>query len=133
MAVLCIGLARTAEFLSNLREKEMTKKTLAENWYVTADEKEQKLFKEWTLGLLREREVNVSFIKADGSLREMTCTLNVDMLPPQKTHETDSDTKIRKVSKDAIRVFCTENKQWRSFRWDRVTAIAFALHEENHT
>jgi hypothetical protein len=114
----------------------MTKKMLAENWYVTTNEKEQKLFREWTLGLLREREVNVSFIKADGSPREMTCTLNVDMLPPQKTHDSDSPMfvpKIRKVSEDAIRVFCTENKQWRSFRWDRVTAIAFALHEETHT
>ena len=107
-------------------------KMLSENWYVNANKKEQKLFREWTLGLLREREINVSFIKADGSLREMTCTLNGDMLPPQKAHETNTDNpidlpKTRKVSQDAIRVFCTENKQWRSFRWDRVKAIAFTL------
>lgn len=107
-------------------------KMLSENWYVNANKKEQKLFREWTLGLLREREINVSFIKADGSLREMTCTLNGDMLPPQQVHETNTDNpidlpKTRKVSQDAIRVFCTENKQWRSFRWDRVKAIAFTL------
>ena len=29
-------------------------KMLSENWYVNANKKEQKLFREWTLGLLRE-------------------------------------------------------------------------------
>jgi len=109
-------------------------------WYAEANEDQRSEFRVWTLGLLREREVKVTFIKADGSLREMTCTLNGDLLPkvieaklPEDPLAITEGKKVRKVSEDAVRVFCTENNQWRSFRWDRVTAIEFTLAKNDQT
>ena len=108
----------------------MSKKSIQKNWYATADESQRKEFVDWTLGLLREREVTVTFIKADGSLREMVCTLNGDLLPAVVKEEkpiVTEERKPRKVSEDAARVFCTEEKVWRSFRWDRIKSIEFKI------
>lgn len=81
--------------------------------------------REWLRGLLHNEEVKITFTKKDGSEREMLCTLSNDKIPsehaPKNTGKTQSD--------EAIAVFDLENDGWRSFRWDSVKKIEFALGE----
>ena len=79
--------------------------------------------KNWLLTLLRERAVDVSFIKKDGSERKMKCTLSDKKIPSAKMPKTESKAK----NDDALPVFDLEKESWRSFRWDSVKQIEFSL------
>ena len=73
------------------------------------------------IGLLHEDKVTITFQKADGTLRNMLCTLKEDMLPQQIDLE---ETIQKKVSNpDACAVWDIENQGWRSFRWDRLKSV----------
>jgi hypothetical protein len=94
---------------------------------VFKNEKEFEEFKTWTLGVLHDeniRDLCITFIKKDGSSRDMFCTLVESRIP------TDKQPKSETTSKDsgsAVRVFDTEKQEWRSFRWESVTKIGFEL------
>ena len=79
--------------------------------------------KNWLLTLLRERPVDIVFIKKDGSERKMTCTLSESKIPgdfaPKGSERAKSD--------EVVAVFDLENQGWRSFRWDSITSIHFEL------
>jgi len=68
---------------------------------------------------LRNSVQTVKFEKADGTIREMKCTLMDSYLPDQ-----DDLTKVGKTSKrtndDVIACWDLEAKGWRSFRIDRM-------------
>ena len=68
--------------------------------------------------LLREKTVQVVFIKKDGTERKMLCTLNPDLLPVQ----TDLEEAVQKKAPnpDVLAVWDLEAKGWRSFRYDSI-------------
>lgn len=71
--------------------------------------------------LLLENECVITFTKINGEQREMPCTLRPDVVPPPVVHETNTDNpvdfpKVKKVNPDVMNVWCTDKKEWRSFR-----------------
>jgi hypothetical protein len=66
--------------------------------------------------ILQHSIANVTFIKADGTQREMICTLMEFLLPDLV------GTNARR-SQDVLPVWDMEKQAWRSFRIDRVIKI----------
>ena len=71
--------------------------------------------------LLLENECVITFTKINGEQREMPCTLRPDVVPPPVVHVTNTDNpidfpKVKKVNPDVMNVWCTDKKEWRSFR-----------------
>ncbi len=62
---------------------------------------------------LKKDVYEVDFIKKDGSIRKMICTLQPHMLP--ETNGTK-----RKLPENLVTVFDLENEGWRSFYTDKV-------------
>ena len=93
-------------------------------WYEECDENEKKLFREWLRGLLKDGEVNVTFFKADGTIREMRCTLEETQLPKIEVKEGATP---RKRSEDALAVFDLDKNEWRSFRYDKIKEVRHTL------
>lgn len=73
------------------------------------------------INMLKNETVDVEFVKKDGSLRLLTCTLREDKLPAQVDLEQAIQT--RKENPDVLAVFDLVNQGWRSFRWDSVKTI----------
>jgi hypothetical protein len=79
---------------------------------------------------LKTSIVDVEFIKKDGTVRLMTCTLREDSLPKQEPKNIDeilSDLafplKEKPKNEESIAVFDTINQGWRSFRWDSLISV----------
>lgn len=90
-----------------------------ETWYKGANDKERAIFREWLLGVLRMHSpVSVTFIKSDGTVREMNCTLKEDIIPKIENPKT-SDT--------LCTVWDTEIAQWRSFKFENIKQINFSI------
>ena len=62
----------------------------------------------------------VTFIKVDGSLRVMPCTLSPDLIPESLTESVATD---RKKNDSVIKVYSLEQQAWRSFRIENVQSI----------
>lgn len=79
--------------------------------------------KNWLKSILRDLDVTIEFVKKDGSLRKMICTLAESKIPaehvPKNTGKAKSD--------EVLAVFDVENNGWRSFRWDSIKKIEFKL------
>ena len=65
--------------------------------------------KESVTEILREGIVDIQFVKKDGSLREMRCTLNEEYLPKSEAAGT------KKENPDVLSVWDIDNNGWRSF------------------
>lgn len=90
-----------------------------ETWYSTATEEERKMFRDWLLGVLRMHEnVEITFVKKDGTDREMKCTLKEGTVPLVENPKT-SDT--------LCTVWDTVLNEWRSFHFDKIKRINFTL------
>jgi len=92
------------------------------NYYCQASNFEREQFKTWVTGLLREREVTVDFVKADGDFRSMKCTLNESLGAKYSGNESK-----RRPNPDVCVVWDTNQNAWRSFRWDRIKRVQFQL------
>ena len=77
------------------------------------------LNREDLINLLKKTEVIVTFTKADGTEREMHCTLQQHMLPVREEVEGEVK-KERKVNESVIAAFDLQKMEWRSFRIDSV-------------
>jgi hypothetical protein len=107
-------------------DQQRTWATLAKapaSYYVRASDEERQIMRDWLTGLMRERIVNLTFDKADGTERTMPCTLLESVLPPIKT----SGEKSVKYNPDVCKVFDPDRQVWRSFRWDRLKRIEFKI------
>lgn len=62
----------------------------------------------------------VTFEKADGTLREMRCTLQSSFLPTQVLKE---DKKEKTENENILAVWDIDNGGWRSFRMDSIKSI----------
>jgi len=108
--------------------------------YQEADETGRKYFRDWVRGVLEVTEITVTFVKADGTLRDMRCTLNRDFIPTQPSRaekpakESPVDGIVR-VSQEATKpeeshtqkVFDLDAFAWRSFRYDRLKKITATM------
>ena len=113
--------------------------------YQEADETGRKYFRDWVRGLLDVAEITVTFVKADGSLRDMRCTLDRDRIPPQppkpekpaKEEPVDGlrqngflgEAKETKVPEEnhTQKVFDLDASAWRSFRYDRLKKVTATM------
>ena len=101
--------------------------------YQESDETNQTIMRDWIRRLLQTNQVQVQFVKSDGTLREMNCTLRPDLIPPS-TH-TLTETAVVNASKKprkepdvhSIRVYDLDIGEWRSFRFDRLKRVTASL------
>jgi len=104
--------------------------------YQEADDVNKAVIRDWVKGLLHTGAVTVVFTKADGTDREMRCTLDPVQLPEPNMPAGPVDGIVKeakerkKPDEHSLRVFDLEKKEWRSFRFDRLqkvrTEIVFA-------
>ena len=116
--------------------------------YQESDETGRKYFRDWVRGVLEVAEITVTFVKADGSLRDMRCTLNRDFIPTQPPR---ADKPAKEAPVDGLRQhgFLGENQEkaalvepeenhtqkvfdldafaWRSFRYDRLKKVSATM------
>lgn len=83
----------------------------------------------WLRELLHNGTYNITFTKVNGETRIMPCTLKEGVVPPPHVHITNTDNpvdfpKVRKSNPEALRVWCVDKQEWRSFRVMSVTSIA---------
>ena len=79
-------------------------------------------FQTWVKGLLHDPNIKnlcIAFTKADGSSREMYCTLAESAIPSDKIPKSTDSTS----STTTQRVFDTDKQEWRSFKWESVTRV----------
>lgn len=107
--------------------------------YQEADDANKTIIRDWVRSLLQRSPVTVTFVKADGTDREMQCTLNWDLIPADKqpkgpSASVDGIVKESKQRREAdphsLRVFDMEKQEWRSFRFDRLKKITAELNFE---
>lgn len=98
--------------------------------YQEADDANKAIIRDWVRSLLQKGAVTVTFIKADGTEREMLCTLDHAQIPeaPAKPIPVDGIVQEnRKPRKEpdphSIRVFDLDKQEWRSFRFDRLRKV----------
>lgn len=68
---------------------------------------------------LRENVCRIKFVKSDGSMREMQATINSNFI--DKDHIPSG--KGSPYTKTTMRVYDTEKRAWRSFRFDSLKMI----------
>lgn len=73
--------------------------------------------------MLQNGIVTVVFEKVDGTLREMQCTLNKEIMPPQLLTEEQNAAKVRTENDDVLSVWDTVNNGWRSFHVSKVRSV----------
>jgi hypothetical protein len=108
--------------------------------YQEGDDQIKEQIRAWVRGLLTNSEINITFTKADGTDREMLCTLDSSRIPVSvaKPIPTTSTAPVdgivresRKPRKEpdphSIRVFDLEKGEWRSFRFDRLKKVTATL------
>jgi predicted DNA-binding transcriptional regulator YafY len=90
-----------------------------QEWYKTATEAERKQFRDWLLSVLRMHEnVEITFVKVDGTVREMKCTLKEHITP-----KVDSP----KESDSLCVVWDQVMNNWRSFKFENIRQINFSI------
>jgi len=104
--------------------------------YQEGDDQVKEQIRSWVRGLLQNSEISVTFTKADGTDREMLCTLDHSRIPVSvaKPVPTTVDGIVRESKKPrkepdphSIRVFDLEKQEWRSFRFDRLRKVTAVL------
>jgi len=123
-------------------------KSIPGTQYQEADDTGKKEIYDWLRGLLQTTPMTVTFVKADGTVRDMNCTLKWGLIPddkrpkaeivtgpiPGNIFETATTLKAPKAPKApselSLRVFDLEKSEWRSFRLDRMKKITATLNFE---
>jgi hypothetical protein len=102
--------------------------------YQEADDTGKTVIRDWVRSLLQKGTVTVTFVKADGSVRDMKCTLDWEAIPQDRHPGQPSVDGIVKESKQrrepdphSLRVFDVEKSEWRSFRFDRLQKVTTEL------
>ena len=72
---------------------------------------------------LRASILEVDFLKTDGTLRTMKCTLRSDLIPKVEKRLIDTTKPERRVNEEVIPVYDLESSGWRSFRIGSIQSI----------
>jgi len=101
------------------------------SYYTRAAESERAEFRRFVEGMLHQGQVTVEFVKADGTVRAMICTLSEEhgaKYNPVTATESTTPGRQRRQPTDQVRtVWDCEAGAWRSFRWDRLNKIGFTI------
>jgi len=73
--------------------------------------------------MLQNGVITVVFEKADGTIREMNCTLNKDEMPAQLLTEEQNAAKVRTENNDLLSVWDVDANGWRSFHVSKVRKV----------
>jgi hypothetical protein len=101
--------------------------------YKEANDVEKAVIRDWVRSLLKKDTVTVTFVKADGTEREMRCTLRPEKLPPAPVTTGSVDGIVRESKErkqpdeHSLRVFDLDKSEWRSFRFDRLKKVTAEL------
>ena len=113
--------------------------------YQESDESGRMIFRDWIRNLLSVSEITVTFVKADGTVRDMRCTLDIDRIPPQppraekpakelpvdglRQHGLFGETKevTKPEESHTQKVFDLDAGAWRSFRYDRLKKVTTTM------
>jgi hypothetical protein len=103
--------------------------------FTTAGEYMNTYSREHLTEMLRNNVCKVTFTKVNGEIRTMPCTLSEAIIPPAPVHETNTDNPVdfpkpRKVNPNTISAWCTDKKEWRSFRIANVTNVEIHIIED---
>ena len=106
-----------------------TLEVLTTPYHPTKDwgDKEWNKFTKWLNGMLKVTDMTITFIKKDGTVRVMKCTLMPDSLPVVEAKPLAEGKQPRKESTTSIRVFDLEKNEWRSFATTSVTKVEFSI------
>lgn len=72
--------------------------------------------------LLKEIEVTIRFTKTDGTVRDLRCTLNQELIPAECIPD-EKGKKTKKENDDIVTVFDLDSYEWRSIRLDSMISI----------
>jgi hypothetical protein len=88
----------------------------------TTDQNDRSWQNEYLKGVLQTGIANVTFVKKDGTQRNLLCTL----LPSELPAQTDLEEAVQKKTPnpEVLAVWDLENKGWRSFRYDSVLGFS---------
>ena len=75
------------------------------------------------LEALKNHECTVTFTKVNGETRVMPCTLKEDVIPKPPVDVASKITVKRHENQNVVSVWCTDKKEWRSFRVDNVVDL----------
>ena len=108
--------------------------------YQEADKTGRHIFRDWVRSLLEVAEITVTFVKADGTERDMRCTLDLLKIPPQPPR---AEKPVKEAPVDGIvreskevtkpeenhtqKVFDLDAGAWRSFRYDRLKKVTATM------
>ena len=102
--------------------------------YQEGDDQVKQQIREWVRGLLQQSAITVTFVKADGTIRDMLCTLDGSRIPVAPAKPLSVDGLVRESRKPrkepdphSIRVFDLDKQEWRSFRFDRLKKVTATL------
>ena len=108
--------------------------------YQEADKTGRHIFRDWVRSLLEVAEITATFVKADGTVRDMRCTLDRDRIPPQPPRELNKAPPAGTVREDreiaalikpeeshTQKVFDLDAGAWRSFRYDRLKKVSATM------
>jgi hypothetical protein len=112
--------------------------------YQEANDANKAIIRDWVRSLLQQQPITVTFVKADGTERQMRCTLKGELIPPAPIKpkpitagstanidglmESVTNKKPRKEpDPHSIRVFDLDKMEWRSFRFDRLKKVVAEL------
>ena len=106
--------------------------------YQEADDQVKEQIREWVRGLLQNSEVTVTFTKADGTDRDMLCTLDHSRIPVSVAKPVSTTAAVDGIVRESkkpkkepdphsIRVFDLEKQEWRSFRFERLKKVTAVL------
>ena len=73
--------------------------------------------------MLHNGVVSIVFEKADGTIREMNCTLNPTEMPPQLLTEQQNAARVRNENPDLLAVWDVDANGWRSFNVSKVRKV----------
>lgn len=97
-----------------------------QQWYERASDEDKQSFRTWLSLMLLTQKMSVSFIKADGSTRDMKCTLSPALIPEDKRPEQNlTESEAAPEFKDYMKVFDLEKDAWRSFKLASVKGFSF--------
>jgi len=98
--------------------------------YQEGSDADRQIIRDWVRNLLHSTAATVTFVKSDGTVRDMRCTLNWNSIPldqQPKTVDLTESRQRKQPSEDSLRVFDLDINKWRSFRFDRLQRITATI------
>lgn len=96
---------------------------MEDTYYTKSDDVQRAAFRKWLKDMLHIGPVKVYFLKKDGTVRNMNCTLEESVVVP---HEKTTD-RVKEQNDEVCPVWDLEKKAWRSFRYDTIMKIELEI------